>query len=199
MTLSRSELGPDPIAALQHWIDEARDAQLGDEPVVTLATADHSGAPDARLVVMRSISEDGLTFYNDSRSPKGQQLAEEPRAAMLAYWEALGRQVRVRGKVEVLAPDMSDAAFGSRERRSQIGYWANEQSAPISDRTALEKNFDTVTNRFEGKNLPRPDHWVLCSLRPGSIEFWQSGDRHLHDRIAYTIVNGKWQAERLQP
>lgn len=199
MTLSRSELGPDPIAALRQWVADARDSRLGDEPVVTLATIDHMGAPDARLVVVRSIGQEGITFYNDARSPKGRQLAKEPRAAMVAYWEALGRQVRVRGNVTILAPGVSDVAFHSRERRSQIGYWVNEQSAPIRDRAALEKNLDDGTRKLNDKELTRPDYWVVYSLRPEFIEFWQAGDRHLHDRIKYTLVNEDWHAERLQP
>lgn len=199
MALSRTELGPDPIAALEHWIDDARNAQLGDEPVVTLATTDLNGAPDARLVVVRNVSKDGLTFYNDSRSPTGRQLAAEPRAAMVAFWEPLERQVRVRGTVNILAPTASDTAFHSRERRSQIGYWANEQSVPIRDRAALEKNLDDVKSRFEDKTLVRPEYWSVYSLHPESIEFWQSGDRHLHDRIVYRLVSGKWHFERLQP
>lgn len=199
MALSQSELGPEPITALKRWVVEARDAGLGDEPVVTLSTVDQTGAPDARLVVVREISERGLTFYNDSRSPKGRQLAAEPRAAMVASWMALGRQVRLQGVVTPLPPSVSDAAFASRERRSQIGYWTSEQSSPIRDRAELEKKLDEATHRFEGKDLERPEYWCVYSLAPSAIEFWQSGDRHLHDRIRYTMVDADWQIERLQP
>lgn len=199
MALSKEELGPDPVVALQRWATEARDARLGDEPVVTLATVDQAGAPDARLVVIRSIDEDGLTFYNDTRSPKGRQLAANPRAAMVAYWEALGRQVRLRGAVTILSPSASDAAFRSRERRSQLGYWANEQSAPIPDRAALEDRLDEVTRRFDTQNLTRPEHWVVYALHPESIEFWQAGARHLHDRLRYRLIGESWHVERLQP
>lgn len=199
MALTSNELGPDPIAALTQWVNFARESELGDEPVVTLATVDQKGAPDARLVVVRSIGPEGVTFYNDTRSPKGRQLNREPRAAMVAYWEALGRQVRIRGPVTVLAPEVSDAAFKSRERRSKIGYWVNEQSAPISDRAALENKLNEMIRHFEGREPPRPDYWAVHSLHPESIEFWQKGDRHLHDRIEYSLVNGQWQTKRLQP
>lgn len=199
MTLSRKDLGPNPIAALQHWVADARDAGLGDEPVFTLATVDSTGAPDARLVVVRNINEDGLTFYNDSRSPKGQQMAAEPRAAMVAFWPDLGRQARVRGSVTILPPSVSDAAFHSRERRSQIGYLVNEQSRTISDREQLERNLDNAMDELRDKELTRPDHWVVYSLRPEAIEFWQRGERHLHDRIRYTLKGTQWHAERLQP
>lgn len=118
---------------------------------------------------------------------------------MAAWWAALGRQVRLRGVVTILPPDESDAAFHSRERRSQIGYWVNEQSAPIRDRAGLEEKLDEVTRDFDGKELTRPEHWVVYSLRPDSIEFWQSGERHLHDRLKYQLIDEEWRVERLQP
>lgn len=199
MSLSRAQLGTDPRLALNAWIDDARAAGLGEEPVFTLATVDEAGAPDARLIVIRTSDERGLTFYNDIRSPKGHQLADQPRAALVAYWPVLARQVRIRGKVDILPAAESDAAFSTRPRRSKIGYWSNEQSAQIADRAALEEQLDQVITRFGDQDVPRPEHWAVYRLRPEYIEFWQSGERHLHDRIAYTLVDERWSAERLQP
>lgn len=199
MRLSRAQLGIDPVRALNSWIDDARETSTGGELAFTLATVDETGAPDARLVVVRTNDERGLTFYNDTRSPKGHHLVAEPRAALVAYWAAPARQVRVRGKVHILPAAESDAAFSTRPRRSQIGYWSSEQSEMIADRAALERRLDEVIVRFEGQEVPRPEHWVVYRLRPEYIEFWQSGERHLHDRIAYTLVDERWHAERLQP
>jgi len=199
MKLTKGQLGTDPVRALNHWIDEAVSAGGDEAMTFTLATVDDTGAPDARVVIIRTSDDDGLTFYSDTRSAKGAQLSAEPRAALVRYWPALKRQVRVRGKVEVLPSSDIDAAFVSRERRSQLGYWSNEQSAAIADRAALERQLDEVIARFEGQDVPRPEHWVVYRIRPEYIEFWQSGERHLHDRIAFTLRDGSWQSERLQP
>jgi pyridoxamine 5'-phosphate oxidase len=199
MMLTREQLGDDPLHALTAWLADARAAQPGHELTFTLATVDETGAPDARLVVIRASDERGLTFYNDTRSPKGRQLAAEPRAALVAYWPALSRQVRVRGTVSVLSAEENDAAFSTRERRSRIGYWSNEQSVAIADRAALDRQLDDTIARFDGQDVPRPEHWAVYRLAPESIEFWQSGERHLHDRICYTLMGGAWRAERLQP
>lgn len=199
MSLSRAKLGIDPRLALNTWIDDGREAGSAEEPVFILATADEDGAPDARVIVIRTSDERGLTFYNDIRSPKGRQLAAQPRATLVAYWPELARQVRIRGQVDVLSAAESDAAFSTRPRRSQIGYWSNEQSAQIADRAALEEKLDQVIARFEDQEVPRPEHWAVYRFRPEYIEFWQSGERHLHDRIAYTLVDEMWSAERLQP
>lgn len=200
MTLTREQLGLDPLRALRAWLDEARERGLGEELVVTLATVDETGAPDARIVVVRTADERGLTYYADTRSPKGRHVARDPRATIVVYWPELARQVRIRGEVVIASAAESDAAFASRERRSQIGYWTSEQSAPIADRAALVSRQDTVAARFETEELTRPEHWVVYRLRPHYVEFWQSGERHLHDRIAYTRANDDvWYAERLQP
>lgn len=199
MRLSRTQLGTDPMRALNGWILDARESGLGDEPVFTLATVDAAGAPDARLVVVRTSDVHGLTFYTDTRSPKGRHLSTEPRAALVAYWSTFARQVRLRGKASIAPESESGGAFSTRGRRSQIGYWSNEQSAIVADRASLERQLDETIERFEGEEVPRPAHWVVYRLRPEYIEFWQSGDRRLHDRIAYTLVDGTWHAERLQP
>lgn len=199
MKLSKDELGQDPIAALNRWIADARKQGLGDEPVFTLATVDEAGAPDARPVVIRTHDEEGMTFLGDNRSPKGLQLSTQPRATLVAYWPELSRHVRVKGTVDVLTDSECDEAFASRPRRSQLGYWTNEQSTEIEDRAALEKKLDAVMTHFEDQEIPRPEYWVVYRLRPDAIEFWQSGERHLHDRIVFNLMNERWIPRRLQP
>lgn len=200
MTLSHDDLGPDPLRALQRWFVDAREQGLGEEFPFTLATVDEAGAPDARPVIVRAVDDEGLTYYADTRSPKGRHVARDPRAAMSYFWPGLKRHVRVRGHVVVAPRPESDAAFASRERRSQIGYWTSHQSRPVADRAALEAQQDATVARFEHEELTRPEHWVVYRLQPDYVEFWQSGERHLHDRIAYTRTGeGGWRAERLQP
>lgn len=197
--LSRQLLGPDPVDALVGWIEDAREAGLGEEPAFTLATVDESGAPDARVLMVREVTHEGLTFYADGRSPKCVQLEANPRAAMSAYWPEFKRHVRVRGDVCRVPDAESDRAFASRTERSQLGYWTNHQSEPIADRAALERQQDETAQKFAGTELQRPLYWGVYRLAPVLIEFWQAGEHHLHDRIVYTLTDGIWQTERLQP
>jgi pyridoxamine 5'-phosphate oxidase len=189
----------DPLAQLRAWTGEDRQHDGRVELEVTLATVDERGDADARVVVVRELSEHGLTFYSDTRARKGVQLLGGGRAAMVAYWPVLNRQVRLRGTVAILPDEVSDAAFASRPRRSQIAYLANRQSQPIIDRSALVAQMEEALRRFEGQELTRPDHWVVWALQPHFVEFWQSGDQNLHDRIAYTRVGDRWEINRLQP
>ncbi|WP_127127316.1 pyridoxal 5'-phosphate synthase [Georgenia sp. SYP-B2076] len=197
--LSKNSVAADPLVQLVDWLAEARRARVTDALEVTLATVDERGDADARVVVVREIGDHGLTFYSDTRSRKGVQLATGGRAAMVAYWPGMSRQVRLRGEVMVLPAAVSEAAFASRARGARIGYWANHQSQPIADRGALVAQLEAAVHRFEGRDVPRPDHFVVWALRPDFVEFWQRGDLHLHDRVAYTRVADRWQTERLQP
>lgn len=199
MKLSRTQVGTDPVRALQAWSADAQAQAVGGCDEYTLATADAMGAPDARVVVIRSIAEDGLTFYSDTRSRKAEQLRDQSRAALVGFWPELSRQVRLRGSVEIAPSHISDRAYESRARRSQIGYWSNVQSAPIEGRAALERQLDETLARFGDRRPPRPVHWVVYRFIPDFIEFWQAGERHLHDRIGYTRITDGWEAQRFQP
>lgn len=197
--LSKSSVAADPVVQLHSWVEDARRVGAADALEAVLATVDANGDPDARVVIVREIGEHGLTFYSDTRSRKAVQLLVGGRGAMVAYWPALGRQVRLRGAIKILPDDVIDAAFAARPRRSQIGYWANHQSSPISDRAALVAQLAKTERRFEGRALPRPEHFAVWALRPDFVEFWQSGEQHLHDRLAYVWTGDRWKIERLQP
>lgn len=197
--LSENAVADSPVAQLRSWVEDARQAGAADLLEVVLATVDANGDADARVVIVREIGERGLTFYSDTRSRKGVQLRAGGRGAMVAYWPALSRQVRLRGEVELLPDGEIDAAFAARPRRSQLGYWANHQSRPVADRAALVAQLADTERRFEGREIPRPEHFAVWALRPDFVEFWQSGEQYLHDRVAYSRAGDGWEIERLQP
>ncbi len=209
--LTPEELGPDPLDAFRRWFAEANEASGMRYPnAVALATVDPEGHPDARIVLLKDADPRGFVFFTNYRSAKGRELEARPDATLLFYWDAMGRQVRVRGRVERLSPEESDHYFQGRPRPSRIGAWTSEQSAPIEGRDALEARYREVEARFEGAEIPRPPHWGGFLLRPREIEFWREGAWRLHDRIRYRrgevaleeamdAPTFAWVVERLQP
>jgi pyridoxamine 5'-phosphate oxidase len=198
--LADDEATTPPLERLRGWLDDAIAAGLAEPTAVTLATVDASGSPDARIVLLRGLDERGVSWFTNHRSAKGRQLAAAPVAAVVAYWQPLERQVRLRGPVEPLADAESDAYFASRPRESQLGAWASDQSEPIVDRAAFDRQVADVAARFAGGEVPRPPHWGGFLLRPEAIEFWQGRPARLHDRLRYVrTADGAWEATRLQP
>lgn len=192
-------LGPDPVIALQRWLTDALEAQLPEPTAMTLATVDADGLPDARVVLLRHLDVDGLRFYTNRHSAKGQQLAHLPFAAAVLHWQPLERQVRIRGRVEALPDAESDAYFAGRPRASQLSAWASAQSSVVDSRPALEAQQAVVEARFADVEVPRPPHWGGYLLRPQTVEFWQGRPARLHDRIRYHRGEHGWHTERLQP
>jgi pyridoxamine 5'-phosphate oxidase len=195
--LDRAHLDPDPIAQFRDWYERAeREAVLPE--AVALATVDDRGAPDARMVLLKGLADDGFRFFTNYGSAKAEQL-EAGAAAIVAYWRELDRQVRIRGPVERLTAADSDAYFATRARDSQIGAWASPQSRPIESRDELDRMVDEADARFEGDDVPRPPHWGGYLLRPETIEFWQGQVGRLHDRFRYAREGDGWRIERLGP
>jgi pyridoxamine 5'-phosphate oxidase len=187
----------DPLARLLRWLEEARDQQ---EPTaMTLATTGADGRPDARMVLLKGADERGLRFFTNYESDKAAQLAANPRAALVAFWPALHRQVRVRGAVERLPAEESDEYFASRPRGSQLAAWASAQSRVLSGREELEESFAALEREYEGREIPRPPYWGGYRLRPEEWEFWTGRPNRLHDRERYRREGGAWAVERLAP
>lgn len=199
----------DPLLAVRRWVGEALDAGTEPEPTaMTLATVESrpTGAvggvdavPDARVVLCKGMDH-GLLFYTSRVSAKAAQLAATPAAAAVLLWMTLERQVRVRGLVEVVDDDTSDAYFATRPRGSQLSAWTSRQSQPVADRATLEARVEQVAARFDGEVVPRPEHWGGYRLVPTTVELWQGRPDRLHDRLRWRRSDGEqWILERLQP
>ncbi len=199
MTLHRADLDPNPVRQLEAWLADARAAHILEPKAMTLATATPDGVPSARMVLLRGLDERGLVFYTHYASPKGRDLAANPHAAAVFYWDALRRQVRVSGTVSRLERAESEAYFATRPVGHRLSAWASPQSQPIPDRAFLEDRLREVTAQF-GDAVPLPPYWGGLRLTPQVFEFWQSGDNRLHDRFRYTQgETGDWGIERLAP
>jgi pyridoxamine 5'-phosphate oxidase len=197
--LFEQDIHPDPIQQFLRWFDEAAAAGQPEPEAMALATATSAGEPSVRYVLLRGIDERGFVFYTNGRSRKGQEIASNPRAALVFRWWTLERQVRVSGTVAPVAPEEADAYFRGRPRSAQLGAWASAQSAPLADRAALDHQVDLVTRRFAGQDVPRPPWWGGFRVRPAQMELWQGRRDRLHDRLAYRMVGGHWIIQRLSP
>ena len=189
----------DPFALFAAWLDEARAVEPNDPEAVALATADASGAPSVRMVLLKGHGPDGFVFYTNSRSRKGAELAANPRAALLFHWKSLRRQVRIEGAVAPVAPEVADAYFASRSRDSQIGAWASDQSQPLAGRDVFEARYEALAAEHEGRDLPRPPHWWGYRVVPERIEFWLDRPHRLHERRLFTLGDDGWGEGLLYP
>lgn len=196
--LRRADLDPDPLAQLRRWFEEAG-GSVRMPDAAALATASADGAPSARMVLLKRFDDAGLVFHTHATSRKGRELEENPRAALLLYWDPLGRQVRAEGRVERVPDADADAYFAGRPRDAQVGAHASDQSEPLADRGELERRVAEVDAEFAGRDVPRPEAWVGYRLVPEAWEFWQHRDSRLHDRFRYRLADGGWTIERLAP
>ncbi len=189
----------EPIGLLLDWLRDARAHEINDPNAMALATVDSDGLPDCRMVLLKEVSERGLTFYSNRESAKGRQLEAQPRAAVLLHWKSLRRQVRVRGPVEEVTAEEADAYFASRARESRIGAWASDQSRPLRSRAELEAAVARATERFGEQEPPRPERWTGWRLLPETVEFWRDRPFRLHDRLRFIRRAKGWARERLYP
>lgn len=199
--LRREMLLADPIEQFQVWFAKAVEAADVLEPnAMTLATADKNGRPSARMVLLKGCDAQGFVFYTNYHSRKGQELTDNPWAALTFWWGSLQRQVRVEGAVERLSADASNAYYHSRPTGSQLGAWVSHQSQIINDRGVLEERLEAYKAKFAAGDVPRPDYWGGFRVAPAAIEFWQGGMDRLHDRFRYERQpDQSWTVERLSP
>ena len=197
--LDLADLAATPIQQWHRWYDDAVEAGVAEPNAMTVSSNDAEGQPDARVVLAREVNDEGIVFYTNYESAKGIQLAGAPFASAVFAWLDLHRQVRVRGEIEVVSSEESDAYFASRPRESQIGAWASAQSQVITGREELEAAVVEMTQRFMGGDVPRPPHWGGLRIVPSTMEFWQGRPSRLHDRFRYAWAGTQWSISRLAP
>jgi pyridoxamine 5'-phosphate oxidase len=197
--LRRQNLELDPWQQFSMWLKQAESACPLDATSMALATVSPSGMPSARIVLMKSYDSKGLVWYSDSRSHKGQDLARNPQASVLFYWQPLERQVRISGSVSMLPDATADAYFTSRPRASQLSAAATAQSQIISGLAELEGNVAALDSQTQNLDIERPQPWVGYCLQPTHFEFWQGRPSRLHDRFRYSHHKGSWSIDRLAP
>ena len=191
----------DPIELFKVWMDEAKKSEPNDPNALSLATSNKDNLPSVRMVLLKEFSQKGFVFYTNLNSQKGNELKENPNAAMCFHWKSLLRQIRISGKITQVEDSVADQYYNSRGYDSRIGAWASKQSKELKNRDELENSIKEFKKKFKDKNnVPRPDHWSGWNLSPIRIEFWLDGDSRIHERLNYTIdKSGNWIKTLLSP
>lgn len=197
--LSEHSVQSDPLGQFVSWYDEAIGAKVNEPTAMVLATSDKHNRPSARIVLLKGVNESGFIFYTNYVSRKGIALADNPYADLLFFWPELERQIRISGHVVKVSEQDSDMYFATRPRESQIGAWASQQSTVVQDREELEARYNSISDEFTNKDVPRPVSWGGYILHPLELEFWQGRINRLHDRIRYRKGEDSWIIERLSP
>lgn len=199
-TLGDKEVLSDPIAQFGVWFEEVSQSDVLEANAMVISTVSAEGFPQARTVLMKGFDADGIVFYTNYDSAKGQSIEANPNVCALFYWPSLQRQVRWTGVATRVSAEQSDEYFASRPHGSQLGAWASDQSQPIASANALRERFDDLVESFGDRPIPRPDNWGGYRIRPMKIEFWQGRENRLHDRIVFTRNDAEeWDISRLAP
>jgi pyridoxamine 5'-phosphate oxidase len=196
--LLESDLRPDPLEQFGVWLEEAR-GSIREPEAMTLATAAPDAAPSVRIVLLKGLDERGFVFNTSYLGRKARDLDANPRAALLFYWDALGRQVRIEGPAERCSAEESERYILSRPRASRLSAMASRQSEVVESREALEAAVAELAERYRDSELPVPGDWGSYRVRPESYEFWQHREDRLHDRLRYLPAGDGWRIERLGP
>jgi len=196
--LSEDACDPDPLRQFERWLTEALNAGVLDANAMTLATVGSDLRPSTRIVLIKGYDAQGIVFFTNYGSRKGQELAGNPYAALQFHWTPLERVVRIEGLVQKVSAEESDAYYDSRPLDSRIGAWASPQSQPIASRDVLAQNVAHYSAQFPSAP-PRPPHWGGYRLVPDRWEFWQGRKNRLHDRLRYLPQGGRWLMQRLAP
>jgi pyridoxamine 5'-phosphate oxidase len=198
--LREQDVDPDPVRQFHAWFQAAGDVGVRMPEAAAVATADADGAPSLRMVLVKQADDSGFVFYTNYESRKARELAANPRAALLFYWDPLGRQVRIEGPVARTTAEESATYIRTRARGSQLSALSSPQSRPVESRAVLENRVAELADRYANEDLPLPDAWGGFRLTPETFEFWQNRHDRLHDRLLYRPrPGGGWTIERLAP
>ena len=191
----------DPIDLFEVWMNEAIKTELNDPNAVALGTSDQNNSPSIRMVLLKDFNKDGFVFYTNLYSQKGNELKNNPKAAMCFHWKSLLRQVRINGTVKKVSDKVADEYYNTRGYESRIGAWASKQSSILNNRDELLNSIKKYKKKYDNKNeVPRPDYWSGWNLIPSSIEFWLDGDSRIHERLKYNKdAAGNWTKSLLSP
>jgi pyridoxamine 5'-phosphate oxidase len=199
-TLDETIALKDPFKLFNQWFEEATLSDATEVNAMNLATVSQKGLPSSRIVLLKEIANNGFVFYTNYQSKKGKEMEANPAVALNFFWPELERQVQIQGLVEKVSKKESDDYFHSRPKSSQIGAWASPQSTLIASRAILEKREKELQEKYKNEELlPKPEQWGGYVVMPFSMEFWQGRPSRLHDRILYTLKDGKWTINRLAP
>lgn len=188
----------DPLELFAQWMELAKKHEMNDANAMSLATVDAAGFPNVRIVLLKELDE-GFVFYTNSMSAKGDELAENPLAALCFHWKSIRRQVRIRGLVEPVSEAENDEYFATRARNAQIGAWASQQSRPMTEEGILQTRVEDYEAIYEGREVRRPDWWRGYRVTPSQIEFWVNRPYRLHDRLQFDYDGEGWNQTRLYP
>lgn len=193
---------PQPLAMFQQWFELAQNENEFEPTAMTLATLDANGFPSARIVLLKKYDDLGFVFFTNYDSPKSVEINQHPKGALVLHWpKPFHRQIRIKGTIEKVSYEESNAYFQTRPRGSQVSAWASPQSQPIQSREELEKRVQEVEEKFKDQPIPCPENWGGFRLTPISLEFWQSEQYRLHNRLRFTrkAPGEPWQWARLAP
>jgi len=196
--LTDGNLDPDPVGQFTAWFGEASKTDIPDPNAMALSTSDTSGRPSSRIVLLKGFDERGFVFFTNYDSRKGKELAANPQASLLFFWDRLERQIRIEGRVERTSQEESDKYYQTRPYTSRLGAWASKQSEPLSSRFRLMRDVAGLMMKYP-VNPPLPPFWGGYRLVPDAFEFWQGRESRLHDRFRYDLMNCSWRVSRLYP
>jgi pyridoxamine 5'-phosphate oxidase len=198
-SLSENDIASNPLDQFTKWWQEAIASKIEEVNAMTLATVAENGAPSARIVLLKGLSEEGFEFFTNYESHKAKEMEENDKVALVFFWKELERQIRIQGTVKRLSEEKSNTYFFSRPAESRIGAWASPQSKIIESRDILDNNVEQVKKQFEQTEITRPTFWGGYIVQPTLFEFWQGRSNRLHDRIEYIKASSEWQTRRLAP
>lgn len=198
-SLTEHQVPERPLELFEYWLQEYKSSGNKDHNAMLLTTVKENNSPASRIVLLKGLSKEGMEFFTNYKSNKAKQIANNPNVALTFFWPSLEKQIRIEGEVEKLTEAESDAYFMVRPRASQIGAWVSPQSIRIDNREFLEEKVGYYEKKFEGQEVPRPEHWGGYRVNPSFYEFWQGRSSRLHDRLVYQKEGSKWNIGRLAP